>query len=213
MINSERKPRLYSGQFRHSKILIFSVFLIFVIISLNKTMAVDFGMGPAYVFLEGNQGELLCQNISIFCEECGEKLILNDKWMENNNLEDKLENYKLRASEKGVESYYPESLLAKNQNQIVCFKSLKKGIYRGILMLQPEKGVFGVVIKIKLVVGEENSIQNKRSFLTSNAILNSNERNGLFWIVLLQNFVLMICLMALLKVFKIQKRNAIKYTY
>jgi len=187
------------GQFLLKVIFVFLV----VILCFFNVKSVDLGLSPINLYFEGEAGDLLCQNISIFSEGYDGTLFLKDKWRSSERSKGVgLEAYNLSGEDAGIEGYYSSKILAKNQKLNICFKGRKKGFYEGLLLLSSDRGVFGVASKIKLNIttSSSNLVEKKSNFLTGLVSFEKeNSNRSVLMILSLQSFVLLIGLFLLIR--------------
>ena len=118
----------------------------------SSVSAFELGMSPAHIFIKGNAGEMICHNVSIIIRDYNGSLFLSSKWLPAEEKREIFEAYTLNAEGRGIGAYHNSIFLAESKTERVCVQSMRPGIYKGILMLQPGEGIVGIASKIEVKI-------------------------------------------------------------
>src|SRR3989344_7811015 len=88
---------------------LFRILLLVVFVSLiSFSSALELGVSPPFLYFDGEKGNVICNNISIFSNFDGLNLLLNDKWSDKDGDDREIRFYELEALDVGINREYDE---------------------------------------------------------------------------------------------------------
>jgi len=181
-------------------IVIIAFFISFPIIS-----ALELGISPIELKFEGNAGEKICKNYTLFVEDFSGFLIGETKWAKIGEIKKDLKIHTLNAESLGITLEYQKNInLHEKTSFEICILCKTSGNYHGALLYQAEGTNLGVGNWIILKINENNLKSNLQSN-SKIAMLNNKKIKSSFNFLILSPTIFLFFVFILL--FKLKRKE------
>ncbi|MFA6023484.1 MAG: hypothetical protein WC781_05335 [Candidatus Pacearchaeota archaeon] len=174
-----------------------------LILAISFASAFNFGISPGQIQLNGNVGELICQNLSLITSDNKVTATGEDKWIAQENEVRKITDYVDTASDYGLEAVYPKNIqVTKSYSVNFCVKGTKAGEYYGVIVYRTT-GQIGAAswVKVKLTEKSNNAP-------ITGAVVGNNSNKMVLLGMVLSTVVLVVVLFVLLSIKRDVKKDS-----
>jgi hypothetical protein len=191
-------------------------FVIFIVAFSRAVYAYGFSVSPGIINLDFDVREQKCSSFTVYDNEM--IFSVKDKWAseKSNNVLD----YMLNSSDVGVITDYDTDFYVDEDKKIpVCFRVYERGVYHGVLLVEPYKKNAEIGIWVNLNVGnavEAESVIEGGNLITGQVIeedieedynLSSGQKNYSKILFFELDFMFIMCLVLCLFFLKLKKRK------
>jgi len=138
-------------------------------------LSYEFGVSPGIIELEIGTGMEKCADFIIYADN--QIFSIEDKWAVTKGND--IRKYNLNSSDVNITARYNSDVFVEDEKRMkACFSAEKRGMYYGVLIVEPYEKNAEIGIWVNLDVGDAPKgidVNKKSSILTENAIEDANE--------------------------------------